>query len=133
MEAADALYPVKCDDKTLKADSALKRWSELMLEASLKFGRPINSVASYKSQMEEAGFVDIVQEEFKWPMNMWPKDKHFKELGLWTCENITSALSGISLALFTRALGWSVEQVETFLVDVRKEMKDTSIHAYWSM
>ena len=133
IEIVDVFYPIKCDDGSLKPDSALNKWSEFMLEASIKFGRPINSVAAYKSQLEQAGFVDIVQEEFKWPINKWPKDKHYKELGLWTCENVTSALSGISLALFTRALGWSAEEVEAFCVDVRKDMKDTTIHSYWSM
>jgi hypothetical protein len=41
--------------------------------------------------------------------------------------------SGISMALFTRGLGWSVEELEVFLVDVRREMKSTKIHAYWNM
>lgn len=40
---------------------------------------------------------------------------------------------GISVAIFTRVLGWNVDELELFLVDVRREMKDTSIHAYWSM
>jgi len=33
--------------------------------------------------------------------------------------------------LFTNILGWSVEEVEVFLVDVRKDVKSRSIHAYW--
>lgn len=40
---------------------------------------------------------------------------------------------GLSVAIFTRLLGWTVEELEVFLVDVRREMRDTSIHAYWSM
>lgn len=46
---------------------------------------------------------------------------------------MTPALEGFSMALFTRILGWSKEEVETFLIDVRKEMKDPKIHAYWQM
>jgi len=38
---------------------------------------------------------------------------------------------GVSLAIFTRYLGWSPEEVEVFLVDVRKEWKKKSVHSYW--
>ena len=37
------------------------------------------------------------------------------------------------MALFTRCLGWSPEEVTVFLTSVRKEMADKSIHAWWPM
>jgi len=47
-------------------------------------------------------------------------------------------LSALSLAIFTRpkeqnGLGWSVEELEALLAEVRREFKDASIHAYWPM
>jgi hypothetical protein len=53
------------------------------------------------------------------------------EIGAWTSENILSGLQGISLMLFTNVLGWSAADVETFLVGVRKDLKNRNIHAYW--
>jgi hypothetical protein len=50
---------------------------------------------------------------------------------MWTYENLGVGASGLSLALFTRALGWSADQVEVFLVDVRKAMRNKAIHSYW--
>jgi hypothetical protein len=35
-------------------------------------------------------------------------------LGMWTLENTTTGLQGLSLALFTRALGWTPEELEAF-------------------
>lgn len=48
------------------------------------------------------------------------------------------ALSALSLAIFTRpkaenGLGWSVEELDALLVEVKKEFKDKTIHAYWPM
>jgi hypothetical protein len=31
--------------------------------------------------MEEAGFVDVVEVIYKWPMNRWPANKKMKEIG----------------------------------------------------
>lgn len=36
------------------------KWNKLLLEASLKLGRPLDSVASYKDQLADAGFANIV-------------------------------------------------------------------------
>jgi len=59
-------------------------------------------------------------------------------IGSWTRENALQALSALSLAIFTRpkeqnGLGWSVEELEVLLAEVRREFKDASIHAYWPM
>ena len=37
-------------------------------------------------------------------------------------------LQGIAMGLFTRILGWTAAEVEVFLVGLRKELKDKSIH-----
>jgi len=81
IEIVDYNYPFKVDDDSLPQNSALKKWSMLMLEGCAKAGRGIDSARHFKTQLEETGFVDVVQREFKWPQNRWPKDKKFKELG----------------------------------------------------
>jgi len=37
-------------------------------------------------------------------------------------------LQGIAMGLLTRSLGWSAEEVEVFLVGLRKELNDKSLH-----
>lgn len=54
-------------------------------------------------------------------------------VGLWTHENIASGLEGLSMAILTRAHGWTKSEAEIFLTSVRKEMKDPKIHAYLPM
>jgi hypothetical protein len=52
---------------------------------------------------------------------------------MWNLANMTDGLEGFSMALFTRILGWSKEEVHNFLVTVKTEMQDRSVHAYWQM
>ena len=42
-------------------------------------------------------------------------------------------LSGISLALFTRVLGWDVIELELYLKDVKAEWHKKGVHAYYPM
>lgn len=135
--------------------------------------------------MEEAGFVDVVEVIYKWPIGRWPANKKMKEIGtssglfshysiptyysftsmhlnrvglyripwicrhtytvwrrliflfwvqgLWSHEATDSSLSGLSTAIFTHGLGWSTQELEVFLADVRKDMKNSKIHSYWPM
>lgn len=131
IECQDITFPAECDDGTLKKGSYIDQWSSLMIEATNIFGRGAQSAKKYKQQMIDAGFVNVTEVIYRWPTNRWPADSYYKELGFWCCHNIAGELSGLSMALFTRALGWSSEQVEVFLANVRTDMKDRRIHAWW--
>ncbi|CAI4217786.1 unnamed protein product [Parascedosporium putredinis] len=123
LEVSDITLPVRCDDDTFREDSDLAKWSGLMLEASHILDSPLDSAYSYQKQLQDAGFINVVERRFKWPHNHWPKARKYKEIG--------DGVSGLSLALFTRGLGWTAEDVEIFLAGVRKDMKDVRMHTYY--
>jgi hypothetical protein len=129
----DLTHPFSCDDNTLDPDSELARMGTLCIEASNKAGREINDAPKYKSYLEKAGFVDVVEKQFKWPLNQWPRDKHFKEVGIWSFENLNRGVEGLLMALFTRYLDWTAEQVIVFCSALRKQLANPKIHAYTPM
>lgn len=57
------------------------RRSILVEEGFQKFGRRLDCARSYKEQMIAAGFENVVQTNYIWPANTWPKDKKLKEIG----------------------------------------------------
>lgn len=80
MEVQDVCLPVRCDDNTLRGTS-LEKFGELLLEGSLKLGVGLDVALTTKQMMEEAGFVDVVEVIYKWPLNRWPANKTMKEIG----------------------------------------------------
>jgi hypothetical protein len=127
----DIAMPVSSDDGTLKEDSYLVRMSHMTVEAGNKLGRSMNLAPQYKAMFEEAGFEDVTLKMFKWPSNIWPRDKKFKNMGRWNFANIDGNLEGLTLALFTRGLGLTKEETMSFCAGARKEIRDVNIHAYW--
>ena len=89
LEVADICLPVKADDLSLHSESALRKWSNLMLEATQKAGSPMDSAKLYKSQLEMAGFCNVVEVHYKWPHNNWPSNKKMKELGTYVFQSYT--------------------------------------------
>lgn len=132
-ELQDVDVFMRSDDNTLTEDHALRKWGILLDKAAQEHGTPFIETDRFKPLMAEVGFVDVKETPFKWPINRWPKEKRFKELGEWSNLNTDGLLEGLSMALFTRCLGWTAEEVSVFLVDVRKDLNNPKIHAYWSI
>lgn len=133
LEMQDLHTPFECDDGTLTEDSDTYKVGALFAEASTKMGRPLTVAPTYKPLMEKAGFVDVVERKLKWPISTWPRDKHYKDLGAWYLANLDAGLEGLTLALFTRGLGWTPEETLVFCARARQSLRNPKIHAYLPM
>ena len=133
LELQDLHTPFDCDDGTLTEDTPAHHFGRVAIESSKALGRPLDVASGYKERMVKAGFVDIVQRQFKWPVGTWPKDKYYKEIGYWCVTNLDYGLEGLTLALLTRGLGWTKEVVLAFCADVRWGLRDPRVHAYIPM
>ena len=114
------------ENKQLELHNVIKRASS---------GRKLDVEIGPKLQgyMEEAGFEKVTLEVFDLPLGAWPKDKRLKEVGAFHYVQLRGGLQAIVMALFTRVLSWSSQQVEVFLASIRSELDDKSIHTCWKM
>ncbi|OHW97884.1 TAM domain methyltransferase [Colletotrichum incanum] len=130
LEMQDLCFPYLCDDGTLTDDSPIKRLSDLFLTAGKVTGRRMDLAWTYSTLMRNAGFVDVVETQFKWPINGWARDPHYKTLGVLTQHNLDHGLEGLTLGLATRNLGWTRQETLLFCSEVRKALKSHGVHAY---
>ena len=114
----------------MKEDSYIYRLTTVMVEGGAKSGRLLDQTVHYEEMMRKAGFVDICVTKYKWPLNTWPKDPHYKEIGAWMQLNVDQGIEAFIMALATRALGWSKEEALVFCAKARKDLYNTKIHAY---
>ncbi|KIW02743.1 uncharacterized protein PV09_05815 [Verruconis gallopava] len=134
MESQEMWPRAMCDDGTLDPEThKFSEWIKYQDEAAMRLGMPLRIANKLKKWYAEAGFVDIREEILRIPINGWPKDPRYKMLGKWWGRSLLDGLQGFTLALFTRAFNWSPEEVEVYLVDVRRSIMDRSVHAYHSI
>ena len=123
-----------CDDGTMPADWKFAEWEDKLNHASTrKFDppRPIRVAENLKQWMEASGYEDVVEQRFKIPISGWPKDPRMKKIGEWYGGNWFDGLSAFSYKPFgPEGLGWNRNEIELMMVDVRKAMKQKSVHAY---
>jgi hypothetical protein len=133
LELQDNYFPIKCDDGTMTMDTPLMKWTHLLVEATDKIGRSIQVAPTFKTMLEEAGFEDVVETKITYPHSPWAKDPKLKELGIWTQAGTINGIEAMTLALFTRVLGWSREETLVFCSKVRDDLRSVKIHGYWDL
>lgn len=122
---------IESSDNTLPKDSALQKWSDLFFEAAVQYGTPCTMPRIQKQMMEDAGFVDVQEHALKLPIGPWAKDKRLKKVGAFELVNMVDGIEALTIRLFSKALGMSIEEVQLLLVDIRKEAKNSRIHSYY--
>lgn len=133
MESQEYMPTVYCDDGTMSPDYAFSEWTQTQDRAAMTMGRPLRIGNKLKRWYEQAGFVDVHEEIFKLPINSWPKDPQWKMLGRFNETNLLDGLQAFSLQPFQKGLGWTKDEIEVYLVQIRKALSDRSVHAYHKM
>jgi SAM-dependent methyltransferase len=139
------------DDPEGRGITNMTKWLGLLDEASAKVGKRINVVLEQKQHLIDAGFINVrddvvaVRSAFNETMNVtllygtnihylqvpvgrWPKDKRLKELGMYQLEHMILSVEPYTLALFTRILGWTVEECQILMALVKAEFRSPKNH-----
>jgi hypothetical protein len=106
-------------------------WVDLQIRSALTADtqRQVGVAHQIQKWMKDLGFVDIEQHVSKIPLNTWPTDPHLRSIGAWNESNLLEGLSGWSYKPFM-ALGWSKPEIDAFLVDVQRSIRNRDVHCY---
>ena len=118
--------------------STISRWYD-----KLKEGAAIGNInlqlspSDLEKEFVEAGYVNVKVVLYPLPMGPLPKVRILKLLntqdtGLWQQVIVNDGLAAYSLAILTRYLKWSVEQVNKLLDEVRIEIR-SKYHWHWKL
>jgi hypothetical protein len=91
------------------AGTALESWNTKVIEGAKVLGKDWWCTPNYKRWFEG---------------NEWAKGEKQKKLGRKMLTNSLKGLSAVSMMVFTKVFGMSVEEVDTMLADVRKDMNN---------
>ncbi|OHE94361.1 methyltransferase domain-containing protein [Colletotrichum orchidophilum] len=130
VEFQDYKISMVSDDGTFTKDHHTAKWMSLLMEACEKVGRDACPGPKLEGWVREAGFANVVHQEFKMPIGPWPKDPHLKDVGMTNLIQLLDGLEGFSLRTFCGVLGWTKEEVTILLAQVRNELKSCGFNAY---
>jgi hypothetical protein len=93
------------DYGTLGSDAAFTRWGDVTVELAKRNGNSFAIWSESKKYVQKAGFVDVVETRYKWPMNGWSRNKKLKELGMWNQLRVFNGVEDFMLRPLTQTMG----------------------------
>ena len=150
----DLLY--YSEDVSLKEEHNVYKWIIDLLGAAESFHRDPSPGPKLEQYVKDAGFQNVDVQKYRLPIGPWAKDPHLvrfpepsiidswnesekyltsrqKTVGSWNLVQIEEGLEAFSLRLFTSVLGWSAEDVQVLLANVRKDIRNPKIHAQFDL
>ncbi|KAL2198057.1 S-adenosyl-L-methionine-dependent methyltransferase [Corynascus similis CBS 632.67] len=133
-EAQELGAVVQSDDGSLTPETpyALRDYLNFITAGLGALGSDAHAALRLPERMRAAGFEDVRRTAHKCPLGAWPRDKRLRFCGLFLRTAIMDGLRGLSRRPLM-ALGWTPLQIEMFLIDVRKAIMESDVHAYFTL
>ncbi|KAL3468196.1 S-adenosyl-L-methionine-dependent methyltransferase [Aspergillus heterothallicus] len=129
-EQVEIDFEPRCDDRSLDG-MAIRHWYQCLKQATADSMRPIaHSSRDTIKHLENAGFVDIDHQIVGLPLNPWHQDEHERKVARWYNLAFSESIANMSLAPFSRVLGWPLEKIHQLVHEVKTEAFNKDIHAY---
>ncbi|ROV96691.1 hypothetical protein VSDG_05536 [Cytospora chrysosperma] len=127
-------YPISANG-TMPPGHPIAQYWGLIKQGLENLGIDFHAAAGGKigNMMRDAGFENIHERVFHVPIGTWAKHPNLKIVGEYWRQILLEGAQAIALGPLTRGCGWTREQVELFLVDVRKAYFDNSCLMYMPM
>ncbi|KAI5857387.1 S-adenosyl-L-methionine-dependent methyltransferase [Durotheca rogersii] len=124
---------ITSDDGTVADGSALDQWGKVFGESGKRIGRSFRVVEEgiQRKAMEEAGFVDIREHDFKTPLGDWPADPKLKEIGQYNQLALEQDIEGFLVYVWITIMGWTKEEISVYAVHLRRELRSRKVHPYY--
>ena len=133
VELVEIEWTPRSDDNTLPENSYFARWASELYKAMDKAGRDMRVDPNTCNILRDQGFVDVQEKTFKLYHNPCRTGEVDEQIGRWFNLSLTHGLQGMSMAPFTRYLGWTPGEVNKFVEKVRHEICLLRHHGYCTL
>ncbi|KAJ6133723.1 hypothetical protein N7523_000045 [Penicillium sp. IBT 18751x] len=133
IEQLEASPRVECDDGSLPEDNIIHTWAPNIFACGEAAGRRCDTIDTMYETIRKAGFVDVREKTYKWPIGPWARDQRYKEAGTVNFQHWMSGMEGWSMWLLTKFGApepWTQDEVLVYVARLRKELKNPRFHLY---
>ncbi|KAL3600231.1 hypothetical protein FPOAC2_04464 [Fusarium poae] len=120
VEVQEFVFLPACDDNSCDGPYAWRDWCRYLKEGMAALGTDIHGINYVHEELTQAGFENITTKSYKCPVGPWAKKQRLQECGHVMRDAVMWGLVGLSRRPFRDGLGWTLIQIEMFLVEVRK-------------
>ncbi|KAF2768942.1 S-adenosyl-L-methionine-dependent methyltransferase [Teratosphaeria nubilosa] len=130
IEQLECSIHLRSTDGTLSNHKALRQWSEHAIRLGMLTGKTFEIAENMAGLIREAGFVDVTEKRFKWPVGAWSSEGREKEVGKWNLLRWEQGMETWVAEVYGTVLGYSAAQVRAMLEDLRVALRSGKVRVY---
>lgn len=132
LELQEIHHRPRCHDNTLPASHPVVEFWDNVTAGLAALGVNFDATLDLADMVRAAGFVNVTTRIFHVPIGPWPKNSVLKLVGLYWRTILMDGVQPIALGPVMRGLKWSKEEIEVWLVGIRKAYMEGSrgVHAH---
>lgn len=113
----------------------LNKWYSYLIQATSQTAKPLSYQHNTRQLLQQAGFTDISEQVIQAPYRAWSVDPVQIDIGNFnqTALDLCYGLEALSLGPFSRVFNWTRLEIEAFMAEVRREIRNRELHAYNNM
>jgi SAM-dependent methyltransferase len=113
--------------------TAFRKWNNLLEEGLQSFGTTLRYPEMFKSLLQQAGFEPVIETRNGAPTNACYPGKKLQRIGHLMTQNWLLIIEPLTMPVFTQGLGWTPEQTQALLAEVRREIGNTKYHSFMTL
>ncbi|KAM0720334.1 hypothetical protein Q7P37_004470 [Cladosporium fusiforme] len=107
-----------------------QQWSQYAVSYGARTGRTWEIAENMAGLMQEAGFVDVAEKRFKWPVGSWSSDVRLQEIGKWNLKRWDEGIEDWVLDEYGKCFPESREQIQSWLSSIRSMLRNSDSNVY---
>lgn len=133
VEFQDYNLLIYSEDGSMTKEHHTYKWVTLIIDLITSVGRIASPGPLLEGWVRDAGFVNVTHKRIKLPLGPWPKDHDLKEVGMCNLIQTLAGLEGFSIRMLCSVGGWTIEEAQVLLAQVREEMKRPGMHQQYDL
>lgn len=131
-ECLEMTTRISSDHYAIPEDNSIVKWTTLLKQGIRAMGSILDVDFDKMAEvMRQVGFVDVTVKPFKVPIGTWPANPTLKEAGSVQLVAMLEGIEGLSLAVFTRCLDWTLEDTQKLIEKTKAEFCRKRACYYW--
>ncbi|UNI20894.1 hypothetical protein JDV02_006943 [Purpureocillium takamizusanense] len=112
-----------------------KRWAKVFWEGGDRINRTLRIAnnGTMRKLILEAGFTGVVERTYQVPVGSWSSDPKMKQIGTYNLAFMDESLEGFALFILKEIMGWKYEEVQLFVMEMRRAIRNPRIRPYYLM
>lgn len=87
----------------------------------------------YKGLLRKTGFRRVHVRKYAVPTNGWPNSRSLRRIGDMQATNFLSVVDILSRDKFVHVLGWTSQEADALIAQVRHEVQENNLHAFYTL